>query len=214
MIVSEKHKFIFIDIPKAGTHSVENILLPLYDAERIGIRRSDADIPPWYRRLGYYVFGVVRNPFSRTLSAWWHLCFREPYYKDWRPIIGSCEIIDFVKWLAKDNIPYVPGNVVLTPQCVYEDVAGGFDAAIHLENIDKEIQALPFWKGPNHIPRLLSDGTPSNNSRYGDWKLRMTDEIAGVILDIYGEDFDRYGYDRNWRATGRPVVVCLGPMDT
>lgn len=91
MIISERHKFIFVAIPKTGTHSVRRALRPQLgeaDLEQVKLFTSKQLPIPELARLGhghislaqlrpfiepakfesYFKFAFVRNPFDRFVS--------------------------------------------------------------------------------------------------------------------------------------------------
>ena len=91
-MISEKHKFIFIHIPKTGGNSVQNILreyseddIVVKGAHQDGVERFEvrnkkfkglvkhSTLNDYYRVLGddlknYYLFTTVRNPFDKLVS--------------------------------------------------------------------------------------------------------------------------------------------------
>ncbi len=91
MIISAQHKFIFVAIPKTGTHSVRRALRPYmgpHDIEQVGLfvtksfpipelaklqhgHLSLAQVRPYLRPEefdGFFKFAFVRNPFDRFVS--------------------------------------------------------------------------------------------------------------------------------------------------
>lgn len=65
MIVSDSHKFVFVEIPHTGSHSVSNELTELYDGR--AIIRKHANVTQylaWANReqKAYFKFATVRNP--------------------------------------------------------------------------------------------------------------------------------------------------------
>lgn len=91
MIISDRHKFIFVAIPKTGTHSVRRALRPhlgKHDQEQVQLFEKKQLAIPELARLGhghigltqlrpfvepakfdnYFKFAFVRNPFDRFVS--------------------------------------------------------------------------------------------------------------------------------------------------
>ena len=84
-IISHKHKFIYCSVPKAGSSSVKDSILKLHLVENRGgvsthkifkeedmlIKMGDFRIRRLKREYGdYFMFAVVRNPFSRLVSCY------------------------------------------------------------------------------------------------------------------------------------------------
>jgi hypothetical protein len=208
MVVNDTHRFVFVSTPKAGTHSMFAFLSERYGTPRGPRPFHGRIVPP--EAAGYFTFAVVRNPFSRAVSCWWHLLFREGgigYRSLWRPVVGGVGFREFMEWLVANqhNPPHYRGDVVLFPQHVWLDgvrCSGRrveMDAVLHLERIEREFAALPFADGPVRIPRRLSNNASAEISDYGDWREIMTDETADLVRTWAGEDFARYGYDTDWR---------------
>ena len=69
-MISHKHKFIFSHVPKVAGTSIEMALSP-YDNSgfKCGLR-SDCLEDAIAKHKDYLVFGFVRNPYDRLVSAW------------------------------------------------------------------------------------------------------------------------------------------------
>ena len=88
-MISHKHKFIFIHIPKCGGTSVESFLKK--NAEALGYEKEDG-LEYTMRKEGlakvinlypqYFTFTFVRNPFDRFVSIWKHSERGETNYYD------------------------------------------------------------------------------------------------------------------------------------
>ena len=82
MLISHKHKFITIDIPKTGTRSLRESLLPLGVVDICGTPNLDAEFYQHSCAIGvqkqfaknnwnwndYFKFTIVRNPWDRYFS--------------------------------------------------------------------------------------------------------------------------------------------------
>lgn len=67
MIISNKHKVVFVAIPKTGTRSVYNSLRNVFAGELY--KEHHKVIPKEYR--DFFKFTIVRNPYDRIVSVWW-----------------------------------------------------------------------------------------------------------------------------------------------
>jgi hypothetical protein len=198
MIISHEHKFVFVSTPKAGTHS----MFPFLEKHYGGLRQTG----PYHRREvppkceDYFIFAVVRNPYNRAVSAWWHLLYRMPYREIWRPIVGAVDFAHFVKWAcawrARHNAwPPNRGNEVLHNQTEWLSVMPRLDAVLHLETLAQDFSRLPFCVGEPIIQRRNSGGKGVEVSDYGRWEDYMTPEAVKMIAMQWAQpDFKRFGY--------------------
>ena len=73
-MILEGQKILFIHVPKTAGDSVETLLDDKYeDKKRIGRHQSLPYFQCKYVLEGYKIFTVVRNPYSRLLSAYNHM---------------------------------------------------------------------------------------------------------------------------------------------
>jgi hypothetical protein len=212
MIVDHDRQFVFISTPKAGTHTMFALLGELYGLQRLpgGFHRKE--VPPEARH--YTRFTVVRNPYVRAVSVWWHLLFRDRYRDKWRPIIGTLDFRGFLRWLVDSPEPPVNrGDVVLRPQHAWLANARPIQW-LRLERLESEFAGLPFVgdEAPRHIPRRLSSGSSADVSDYGDWRSvfacggpAYAAECARLVERWAGKDFELFGYARDWQQT-QPIV--------
>lgn len=74
MIISHKHKYVFVCLPRTGTTAIRNELIDLYDGEPIHYKHATYDYfirhaSPEERK--YRVICTVRNPLDRTVSLYY-----------------------------------------------------------------------------------------------------------------------------------------------
>jgi len=74
-VISHKHKFLFVHIPRNGGRSIFNALLPFCDEEVF--KYEHAFQSQYYNKFpevqNYYQFAISRNPFDRVVSAYHYL---------------------------------------------------------------------------------------------------------------------------------------------
>lgn len=196
MLVSEKNKFIFVSTPKTGTHSVFKLLPEIFDTSRVEGAYHETNIPEKYKE--YYVFTTVRNPFERMVSIWNALINLEEYRVRYLPIVGGDTFEDFVKWITVQTVDTRPkgrGAAVLTTQS--EWLKGiNIDQYLKLEDIDNEIETLPFFSNANldnyiKVPKVLA-------RKHLSWNDLKSDELRSIIVSWAYDDFVNFGYDVNY----------------
>ena len=76
MIISHKHKYLFIEVPRTGTTTISDILCRHYDGERILRKHSSywnflVKMKPEWKE--YIVFSSIRNPMDSVVSLYFKL---------------------------------------------------------------------------------------------------------------------------------------------
>ena len=207
MILSQRHKFIFIAIPKTGTHAIREFIRPYlgpYDWEQCNLFTSKSiPIPqiaklkhghisannlkkvlPGYTWNEYYSFAFVRNPYDRFLS---YINFKfaknEDYQKD-----ANRFIIRFIQ-----DTDALDGKVLLRPQCQfvysegtqvvkfigrYERILEGI--ALIMETLDLQFDLSKF--------RVVNSSVRNRNGQ------ELPDQAREFIRAYYSKDFELFGY--------------------
>ena len=196
MIVSDKHKFVFVSTMRCGTHTMFNALQgPVYQGyheQRHGGYHNRI-VPP--RAKDWFTFAVSRNPYSRLVSIW-RVITQGTRYRHYTPL-GKCSFPLFACWCAAEpNIGKRAG--MLLPQGQWLDGIR-LDTILRLEDLDAEVKRLPFWTGPDHVepaPNRTCIGQPHWSTYYSD------PEIIAAAQDWAGDDFETYGYQRTIETEG------------
>jgi len=148
MIYSHTHKFIYVSIPKCGTHTFYHVFQEYYNAERWG-RFHELDLPD-FDTSDYYIFTSCRNPYDRLVSAWWTTCVVNKRFT-----CGSLGFVDFVPWVFEHN----PEYAAISPQYTY---VSNFklDGVIRLERAWDDFSKLPFFHNQiDSLPKIHSQKT-------------------------------------------------------
>jgi hypothetical protein len=202
MIVSEKNKYVYVSVMKSGTHTMYHVLEKYFDGVHHPRGFNESGKGPYHSNIipkdfsDFYRFTVVRNPYSRAISAW-NVCVNvDPYMNAYADMLKDKSFKTFAKWLCTFKEPGRAGYVV-EPMHKWLKPSGNFDKIIKLENINEEIKELPFYNSANKaikIPDLLSRTDKS------DWKKHYTKEIADLVYKWAQKDFELYGYDKeSWK---------------
>lgn len=188
MVISRKHKFVFISTPKTGTHSLYHTLQEHFECERYGEDYHENTIP-----LGcgdYFKFTTIRNPYDRLVSAWNSLLFTDEYRDEYISLIGNDTFEALVKWAwsNKRNLPYmgVRGLMTVVPQSTY--LRGmKIDKYLKIENIDEELSNLHFVDSKIKVHKLL-------HRKHKQWSELKNKTILKFANDFLKEDFEMFDY--------------------
>ena len=181
----------------------------------MGADLSDAELAPIAPENGWFVFSVVRHPAARVFSAWQSkLLLREPWFVEhfgdapWFPRVArdTEDIVeDFEVFLRAMHAH--PAQRLMRNR--------HFATQRHILAPDR----MPYTRiyRTSEIPALLDDfGSHLREQGWsGDLKMTRTNEtpleplarifspeVEGLIADLYGEDFEAFGY-----AAIRPDTV-------
>lgn len=220
MIISHKHRYVYISVPKAASQTMFRVLSEHYDGERYGGMHEN-QIPPMAR--DYFKFTVVRNPYRRALRLWWSTCrgdddeFRR---KDRYGMRLGCPDPDnfeaFMRWLpsaSKDPMmaPSWPLMNTMTEQL--EPVAGpdrfllvrsrrwGLGVSwsdvlwiIVLEELNQCFWLLPFVGPKDGVQLFDGNGLPQLNDRPNSRDYQISESEKYAIRAWCIEDFVNFGY--------------------
>lgn len=208
-MISHKHKTVFIHIPKAAGQSVEEAFLADLDlkweerAELLLRKNTDPSKGPQrlahlyareYVELGYIdqetynaytTFAVIRHPYDRVCSEyayrsfkqtgpfWWFL--RRPYNNDF---------VDLVRHMVPQS------------RFIYDQEGNSLvKNIVHFEKIVEEIEPLfeAIFGEQTPLPRRNVRKTHRKSLRP---KLTLWQKKR--IYKLHKEDFDNFGYDREF----------------
>ena len=99
----------------------------------------------------------------------------------------------FCKFAAKtrNDIEQRPvrSPYLLMPQCRWYNRIDAEVLPLHLENINVEFHSLPFVDKEVEIPHMLKRS-------HASWDDLKTDEIVSLANEWAGEDFEKFGYEK------------------
>ena len=232
--VSDKHRIIYVETPKAACTALKWILATIEGHQvhlvhckpetRLEMCIHHRKVHPLpclndfddhrVREMlnSYRTFCVVRNPYSRLVSAWANkIRLREPGYedvcKDVAAHAGSpgAEITftDFAKWVVETNDPATcNAHWRSQKQLLYPDIID-YKHVLKVETLLLDLQLL-FASIPsmrNFSAGALLSNCHSNESvplSYGELYDR---QLAARVREFYAEDFATYDYDeKSWEA--------------
>ncbi len=205
MIVSHLHRFIFVPIPKTGTHSVRQALrehLGPDDIEQVGlfvnkrfpfadlaaIRHGHFSVAQVRPYLGdetvdaYFKFGFVRNPFDRFVSYCAFMtrqygAFEKDPQATMRKILFELRPMDHVHFQSQASL-LVDDNGALDVDYVgrVEQMQQSYDTAC--ERIGIPSRALE----------------QVNRSQRGDYRQYYDQALIDGVADLYRRDLELFDY--------------------
>lgn len=212
MIISHRHRYVFVHIPKTGGTS-----LTLALKSRVG--RDDiilSDTPKGTRRRArvkgvrsrgrlwkhstltdieglvdpaifddYLLFTLVRNPWDRTLSYYsWLRVQRFDH-----PSVRLAQQHDFAGFLRQ---PITRAQLAVTAGQYLTDGKGRERNALYLrlEHLPGDLKALQDWLG-FALPPLAHE---NRSERQGDYRDAYDDETRQIVARAAAVDIDRFGY--------------------
>ena len=185
LLINHYSKWAFVHIPKTGGTSITKILLEDTNTEEVSVHDSlrmlDCD-------GSYFIFTIVRNPFTRICSA-----FEDEYRK------GNTEH-DFGSYL--NNID--PTNVWTFPQSYFINAGQTKDKKIshiaRFENYEEDcneiLEKLNYSKTIPHLNRNpIYDRHPNLNIEEYYSKVYFTEDwMIDWVRERYKDDFKIFNY--------------------
>lgn len=182
MIVSDKFKVVYIDIPKTGSISLDAIFTKHLHGKVIRLPKPEVNfkhnrVIPEYAK-SYTVVASVRNPFDRAVSR---------YYWDFkrgRPWKSFEEYMEFCISTLEHPSDTTDGSIYGYFPCWKYLEPISYDYIIRVENMLEDLKALPFIKDPR-VCKLNTNNHPS-------WEEIKTKEREKMILEWGGRDLEDF----------------------
>ncbi len=179
--------YVFIHIPKCGGTSVERALgLAVLNHDTARERLQFIGERRWKKRL---TFSVVRNPYTRLASSFFYL--HQPKLETIGELQDEFRFWLF-RWQVARNDNVLP-DALNTQAWWLSDETGKplVENICKIENINEDIKEIATALGREiNVQRLKTNPLPID---YDDLYTPATREM---VVDLYGEDFDRFGYER------------------
>ena len=206
MIISHQHRFVFVAVPKTGTHSVRQALrehLSPGDLEQVGlfvnkrlpmeelaaIRHGHLSLRQVRPHLGedvfrdYFKFAFVRNPFDRFVSYCAFMSRNTDAFRHApRPVMH--ELLFKVRPL--DHVLFQPQHALL----VGDDGELLADDVGRVEQMQDSYDRLCARIG---IPSRTLDKVNSTSPR-GDYRRYYDNKLIEGVADLYRRDLELFGY--------------------
>ena len=210
MIVSHSHQFIFIAIPKTGTHAIRFALreyLGEKDEEQVKLfsqsdlnnkalaqlrhghitaMQAKTQLPSWKQ---YYKFGFVRNPYDRLVS------FAHYFYGN-HPVMQKAPNLHLKKLLL---FPPEERMTWFRPQV---DFLCNDEGTLLVDFVGKvESLQQDFNEVCRHIKLPLSNLKKINSSKHTIYSAYYDEELAELAYTYYQKDFKVFNYSQDsWKT--------------
>lgn len=216
LMIHPDHGLVFVRVPKAGCSTVIARLLAKpgagrsnnLHAENYLVTYERADFATGLSGLpqgGTTLFAVVRNPYTRVLSAYSNKIARENDGPRYRAELGLPHEVDvsfgqFVESLTRMNplaldMHFMPQSLILSQNSVQ------YDAIFHLE----DMQACLDWLDgvlPDTADKEAETIAPHATNANARVKSLYTSEIKAKIEAYYADDFALLGYHKDLDKVG------------
>ncbi len=194
VMVSARHRFAYVAIPKTGSSSIVRHLTTHYGAVAKGRHHSAKCKVP----SGCLCWTAVRNPWVRLISWWdaWTFGYVGVKHPPNDKPSHTCTFAEFITFLTDNRECKDPmTRHIRYPQHMYAQQQP-CTRLIHIENLEEEFAALPFaGKAPF-----------GKRQNVGSWRNR------GAPRDFYAQDgaleaADRYGMVQECESLGYPKEI-------
>jgi len=245
--VTVAHRYVYVEVPKAACTTLKYFITELEKApcelqqkpylretrrSMLIHQRKYVDLPTLLdlnavdlRRIlsgqsGYFIFGLVRNPFSRLVSVFESkIRLLEPGFRAvglrWAAAEPNSDVHgafrNFVEAelqsLAVAEHHFTPQYELLFPQLVpYTKIFQLEQFAEFERAFVSHLQSL----GVQDIPQFKE----RNRALYPDWRLYYDRATAAHVANFYAKDFEAFGYDpQSWRHGPEPQELRTSPTE-
>jgi hypothetical protein len=206
MIISDSLKFIFVAIPKTGTHSVRRALRPhmseedmeqvrLFEEKKFPIPElaslrhghiSLAQLKPFLEPAkfdSYFKFAFVRNPFDRFVSYCAFMTRKGgEFEKDPQGVMR--------------HILTAPGpraHILFQPQCSFIVGSDGRPLTDYIGRVEQMQSSFDEICDRIGISRATLEKT--NESSRADYRQYYDDRIREGVAKLYARDLELFGYE-------------------
>jgi len=185
LIKNDAQKWAFIHIPKTGGTSLTSIIQNIEGSELVAVHDS---IRVFEDVSDFFIFTIVRNPFTRIASAYSHRLRKNEYQKSFG---------EFITELSENHLDLIPQSYYINAG---KDENKQVSFIAKYENYTHDIQKI--LKKINHrssIPHLnrnpIYDKHPHLNQEKFYRNLYSQDWMIENILERYKDDFKIFNYE-------------------
>jgi hypothetical protein len=206
LIISQRYRYLFIEIPLTGSWSIRNELLDHYDG--FEILHKHATYPDFLRiatdeEKKYFVVAGCRNPLDEQVSSFFKLkSDHKGLYSDPKPSINSFAIdyadIDAFKAIQKPDASFesffLSSKIWARPYSNMIDISSpNLDFVIRFERLNEDFSQLLTQLGVRQVrPVPVSNKTLQRTVK---WESYYTQPMIPRAKRIYGPFMNKWGYE-------------------
>ncbi len=189
---------LFIHIPKTGGNSFLNH--PFYLEKIVHLGHFEAQKLDYTKNNYDTIFTIVRNPYSRLVSAYFYLKkggMKNKLDLSYQKLLEPYDTFDsFVKHI-KEEPEFINEIIHMVPQVdfIYDKKLGLLvDDILYNENLNEDFFIF-CDKYSNTCPKILEE----NKSKHNDYKTYYNKELQDIVYNLYKDDFVKLGYNYDYR---------------
>jgi len=208
MIISHKHKYLFVELPRTGTTAIANELVEKYDGERILHKHAHYDdflAQASEEEKGYFTFSCIRNPLDRALTRYYKLksSYQNPswqipkFKRENRKVsLQSYYLLHQYKYIQRKN-PSFSQYILRYYFFPYDDWSQKqhkqFDYIIRFENLNEDFQEALRQIGIAPVRSLPHVNKSPGKSESWD-ELISSPRAIKRIKHVFGPYLLKWGY--------------------
>ena len=207
-MISHKHKCVFIHIPKTGGMSMEQMLgvdvLKFHQHSRSLVKHG-TPFNEYYKKyfnqdLGYFKFTIVRNPWDRAVSIFYH----EKKMNQTNPNKRRRLIVDFCKkYKNKAFSEFIKSKLINKSHTLKDTLwksqaqflTDKYDFICKFEDLEADVRHVcnKLNIDFSNFPHINKGAKPTKN-----YKELYDQESIDIITDLYKQYFKSLNYDNTW----------------
>ncbi|WP_342075677.1 sulfotransferase family 2 domain-containing protein [Yoonia sp. SS1-5] len=225
MIVSDTHKFVFVQIPHTGSTGLGRLLVEQYGGREILRKHSYLDelktaFPDIYR--DYYIIGGVRNPLDDRVSSYFklksdHMGLYSGQLKDKKAIPGGKRTRKMHQLILEKDLSFSDYFVQFVPLVYWNPISiqqQRYNQIYRFESLDADMLAFSKAIGVDPIILPKSNKTAGRDTDFTQYYDTRAQEHARKIftpfMDAFGYDFPddwASGQTPGWVATNTAFAI-------
>jgi hypothetical protein len=212
LLISNRHKFIFVHVPKTAGQSMTRALEPFSDNRpRKGLRRLLSHLPVpespdaiafpmhvsarWARLKlpgkvfkSYRKFAVVRNPYDRAVSLYHYLSQKTDHHSYEK--VSRLSFKGFLLYLAERRMTKNPTQLAFIADAHGNPIV---DNILRFETLNEDFKALCDDLGMDGQVELPKKNASDHRPYWEYYKDQTTQDL---VKDLFAADFEAFGYSK------------------